>query len=270
MKALIRFYYQRQKHLYTIIFLSFLISSCANVAGEVSFNPYAIPIKISVNTWGEISFELEPTIEMPTPLGTISAGVIIDPSRHYNVQNVLTIRLNGEDHYYDLHEQSFEVEFESGYYKKVKLSNNNGNILLELQRITAGILQSTPETIIISESSRIANLKSPDQFIIDYYAAINKRDYEFTWSLLSSNFKNKHHCCYTDGSYKYEPYVEWWDSVSRIEIISIEVRQSTTSSATVYALLRFYYKNGNVEDDQHIFQLIANTSTDWLINEQGG
>jgi hypothetical protein len=116
------------------ISLVLFLASCSSVAGEVAFQPYAIPLRVSINTWGEISFDVETELEIPTLLGTVSVGVIIDPLRYFEVDNILTVRLNNEDHYYDLHGEDFEIEFESGYYDEISFSNNNGNPVLVLRK----------------------------------------------------------------------------------------------------------------------------------------
>ena len=115
-----------------------------------------------------------------------------------------------------------------------------------------------------------SQVKTPDRFIRDYYDAINQREYELAFSLLSTSFKDKYHCCGTDGSYNYNDYVDWWNSVNKVELLKVEIREQSSSRATVYALLRFYYRDGRVVDDQHIFQLIAGGNEGWLIDEQGG
>ena len=78
--------------------------------------------------------DVETELEIPTLLGTVSVGVIIDPLRYFEVDNILTVRLNNEDHYYDLHGEDFEIEFESGYYDEISFSNNNGNPVLVLRK----------------------------------------------------------------------------------------------------------------------------------------
>ncbi|HFD87567.1 MAG TPA: hypothetical protein ENJ35_07820 [Gammaproteobacteria bacterium] len=45
----------------------------------------------------------------------------------------LTVRLNGEDHIYDLHGQDFSINFDEGYYEKVRLEKRGGNLILELK-----------------------------------------------------------------------------------------------------------------------------------------
>src|SRR3990172_7305291 len=121
-----------------------LVGACSNVAGEVGFQPYAIPIKVSVNSWGEISFSVDTNIDLPTPLGVASVGVVVDPARHFSVQNILTVRLNGEEHFYDLHGRDFKIEFESGYYKQIILEKRGGDLFLELSQVDR---PPTPQTV---------------------------------------------------------------------------------------------------------------------------
>ena len=110
---------------------------------------------------------------------------------------------------------------------------------------------------------------SPDLFIQNYYDAINQRKYELAFSWLSANFKDKYHCCQSDGSYDYGAYVDWWNTVKQVQVRVVEIRELGVNTSTVYAMLNFLYKDGRSVDDQHIFYLISDGSN-WFINEQGG
>jgi hypothetical protein len=108
---------------------------------------------------------------------------------------------------------------------------------------------------------------TPDNFIRNYYNAINQRQYQFAFSLLSTSFKENYHCCEKNGSYKYDEYVNWWNSVKEVEIQKVEIQKLNSSRATVYTVLRFYYRDDRIVDDQHLFQLISDEKVGWLIDE---
>lgn len=142
-------------------------------------------------------------------------------------------------------------------------------------------LSQTPEVVIVTATSKPSSTASydktvqtqaqtPDNFIQNYYTTINQREYELAFSLLSASFKTKYHCCDANGSYSYSDYVDWWNSVKEIEVQKVEIREQSSSRATVYALLRFHYKDGRIVDDQHIFQLVSDGNGGWQIDEQGG
>lgn len=121
-----------------LLFLSLAVvnlPSCSTVGVEGAFEPYAIPLKISINSWGEISLTVETDVEIPTPLGTASIGLILDPARHFNTMNTLTVRINGTDYFYDLHGNDFNIDFESGYYKQISLIKRSNDLLLVVESL---------------------------------------------------------------------------------------------------------------------------------------
>jgi hypothetical protein len=110
----------------------------------------------------------------------------------------------------------------------------------------------------------ISQRTSPDQFIRDYYAAISARLYDQTWASLSDNFKKRRHCCNPDGSYKYQEYVSWWNSIESVDVLSARV-ENRGDSAVVVATLRYHKKNGGISDSTSTFVLVADGDT-WLID----
>jgi hypothetical protein len=90
-------------------------------------------MKITADSNGDISFDLETEFEYPTPLGTFSVGVVVNPSEYFNKSNTLTVRIDCEESFYDLHGKDFSIDFESGYYEKINLTKQGNNILLELR-----------------------------------------------------------------------------------------------------------------------------------------
>ena len=59
-----------------MLLLSIFITACKGGAGEVSFKPTSIPLKVSINSNGEIKLSIEQSVEVPTPLGTLEVGII--------------------------------------------------------------------------------------------------------------------------------------------------------------------------------------------------
>jgi len=110
---------------------------------------------------------------------------------------------------------------------------------------------------------------APDQFIRDYYADINDRQYTETWLLLSDDFKTKYNCCNRDGSYKYNSYTRWWNSIKKVEVRSARIRRQNSNKATIIAKLRYTKKRGNrVVYQKHRFELVFDRETNnWLIDD---
>ncbi len=103
---------------------------------------------------------------------------------------------------------------------------------------------------------------SPEQIIRVYYNAINQRNYDQAWSILSDDFKNKY------NSTGYGPYVNWWDTVEEMEILQLEIREKQgPSSAVIFSKLRYHYKDRRVVDDSYLFTVIAwSWQYGWLID----
>jgi len=126
------------KNIIAFLIVSILLIGCG-VKGTGSYQPPALPLKVMVDTEGNISFEIQQEIEYPTPLGTFAVGVVVDPIDYFEKEATLTIRLNDEDYFYDLHGNDFVVNFESGYYEKVELTKRGNDILLELRKKQSAI-----------------------------------------------------------------------------------------------------------------------------------
>ena len=241
------------KWFYSLLIIALIISACQTVVGEVHFQPQATPLVISINTRGEISLSIEHGVEIPTPIGIFGVGVVINPAEEFNVENTLTVRMNGQDHFYDLHGEDFNVSFESGYYRKINLQKKGLDILLELERIDDKQVQE-----------QMALHEDPGKFINYYYGLINDRQYEQAWSLLSNDFISRNHNNDAGG---YSAYVDWWNSISSVTVSSAESEYQGGNSAKVVTLLRYKKKNSCSYDDKVYFQLIYDQSRDtWLID----
>ncbi len=125
--------------------VTLLLSSCQWIKGVGGYTPPGLPLKVTIDTNGEINFELETEVAYPTPLGTFSVGIVVDPVEYFNKNSTLTIRLDCEDNFYDLHGQDFNIEFESGYYEKINLNKRGNDILLDIRHI-----DSSPENCPLS------------------------------------------------------------------------------------------------------------------------
>ncbi len=121
-----------------------LVVSCDSVAGEIAYRPPGLPLRVSVNTWGQVSMSVESNVRVPTFLGDFEAGVIVDPARRFSVENTLTVRLNGREYFYDLHGQDFSIDFESGYYEKVALIRRDSDLILELEQVNEPRVEPVP------------------------------------------------------------------------------------------------------------------------------
>ena len=123
----------------TSLFLFAFITGCG-VTGEVGYQPpIAIPIRISVNTEGEINLGLSPSYV--TPIGTfdLDLGGTVYSLRGQYTSRLLIVRVDNEATVYELEEgKDFKVNFDDDntLYKKVALEyESDGDIVLELESV---------------------------------------------------------------------------------------------------------------------------------------
>ncbi len=95
-----------------------------------------------------------------------------------------------------------------------------------------------------------------DQFIHYYYQRINARDYTTTWSLLTDGFKAAVNSEVSGG---YAGYVNFWNTVQRVDIYNATVASWTGSYATVVVSMVYNYMNGYVNSSNQTFHLFYNS-----------
>jgi hypothetical protein len=118
-----------------ILSVALALTGCQAVKLVGGFKPIGTPIKITVDSNGQVGFELEKEIEYPTAIGTFSAGVVLDPVAYYQKESTLTVRIDCMDQFYDLNGRDFSLDFESGYYEQIKLEKRGKDLFLVVNRI---------------------------------------------------------------------------------------------------------------------------------------
>ena len=114
---------------------SLLRRTSEKAAVEFIYDPPVLPLKISVNTWGEVTIETKVGVSLPTPIGVFSAELMTD-SNHFmeSIDNVLIIRIDDQQCVYDLHGHSMKFEGVEGQYEIVAVEKDkDGNVTIELQ-----------------------------------------------------------------------------------------------------------------------------------------
>lgn len=122
---------------------------------QVSYKPPLVPVQVTVDSDGAIS--VSTNYSVVTPIGTFSAGAYVNPSQYFKAKSILTVRFNGQDTIYRLAGEDFEINFQSGFYEKVKLEKKAGNVLLELRR-----LEATRSDLVPSRHPTAKPLLSPE------------------------------------------------------------------------------------------------------------
>ena len=100
---------------FVLLGIGLLLAACDSVGAKVAYQPPGVPLKISINSWGEI--DIEASGEIVTPIGVFEVGLVTNPARFFDgVQNTLVVRIGSQECWYDLNGQDFNVELASGYY----------------------------------------------------------------------------------------------------------------------------------------------------------
>lgn len=108
---------------------------------EVGYQPPVVPVRISVNSRGEVG--ISASYEIVTPIGTFDLGgsVSVETLRREYASNVLIVRVDDEATVYELEEgNEFDIIFndENTLYKKVAFHKEaGGDIILELESVNA-------------------------------------------------------------------------------------------------------------------------------------
>ena len=109
-----------------------------------------------------------------------------------------------------------------------------------------------------------AQAGSPDQFIRTYFDAIHSRNYEYTWSLLSDAFIATHNGPDKGG---YQGYVDYWNSVERVEVLETRVLAQNSQFAEVFVVANYHYTNGTTATGESTFYLTYNAQRNtWLFD----
>ena len=67
----------------------------------------------------------------------------------------------------------------------------------------------------------------------DYYENVNARNYDITFEMLSENFKQRRHCCKADGSFDEDPYIDWWNSIKKVEVLGVRTIKKNEHQAVI-------------------------------------
>ena len=113
-------------------------------------------------------------------------------------------------------------------------------------------------TIVLTPSNSV------EQFIRTYFQEINSRNYENTWSLLSDAFKASTNSPQKGG---YQGYVDFWNTVDRVEILEIKILEQSSQSAEVFVVANYHYKNGvTTTGEQNFYFIYDFTRNTWLFD----
>jgi len=108
--------------------------------------------------------------------------------------------------------------------------------------------------------------QNPEQFIRDYYTLVDEREYNKAWNLLSDGFQDN--CCNLYGSDPFNTYVNWWNSVESVEVLSAYIQEWDANPIPVVVTLRYHHESDYTTEDSHVFYLIADEVLNTLLIDE--
>lgn len=123
-----------------MLILGLVIAGCS---GSVGWKPPVIPISVnaSLDQYGHVRVTVSASGSIVTPIGVFSASASVDPAQYLSsfggsIQNTLIVRVDGEDHVFDLRGQPVDasVPLSRGRdYRQVEVhTDSRGNCLVVL------------------------------------------------------------------------------------------------------------------------------------------
>ncbi|GAB4352428.1 MAG: hypothetical protein Fur0042_20950 [Cyanophyceae cyanobacterium] len=82
------------------------------------------------------------------------------------------------------------------------------------------------------------DLPNPADAVRDYFAIVDRGDYETGWTLLTPDFQRNH------SRDSYDSYTDWWRSVERTDIEDLRVLSVNGDTALVRARIAYRLRNG--------------------------
>lgn len=103
-----------------------------------------------------------------------------------------------------------------------------------------------PVAVVPTTAARLATT-SPVQAVEQYYQAINDRQYDVSWGMLSDAFIAR----VNPPPNGHAEYLQWWTSVSHVDVLQVSSVRQSGASAVVYAKLQYRLQDGRTIPDTH-------------------
>ncbi|AFY32319.1 serine/threonine protein kinase [Calothrix sp. PCC 7507] len=106
---------------------------------------------------------------------------------------------------------------------------------------------------------------SPEQAIQNYFATINKREFQTGWNQLSPNYQSNKRL-HPNG---YLSYIDWWGGkVESVDVEEVNLVEASAETATVEAQLEYSMKTGKVVPSVVRFSLLWDAGNSrWVVSD---
>jgi len=127
---------------------------------------------------------------------------------------------------------------------------------------------TSPDNVQIQPIANPDYIESPEQSVVNYYRDITRSRYSATWSQLTDRFKQEFNCCAPE--YNYQGYVDWWDTVQRVDFGDVRLVEQNGDNAVVYAELIYTMQDGGSfqDNDPYIELIYSDTEGRWLFEDK--
>lgn len=115
-------------------------------------------LTVRIYASGRIIFRSPHQVELPALLGVGEPDDAFNPTSYYGVPNTLTIRINGQDLFFDLHNTVFRLEYNSTAYVTSDLTQYGKDLILVVEpglRTAETVMLIAMNERIKTESTRI-------------------------------------------------------------------------------------------------------------------
>ena len=127
----------------------------------------------------------------------------------------------------------------------------------------SGVTQpaKSPEIVKASPSSPAI---APAASVAKYYQNINNRDFAKAWQQLPIDLQSNT----TIHPQGYDSFVQWWDSVTAVDLNAMQTTQQTNQQAEVQINATYHMKNNRLQPFILRYILVWNeTNQEWLIEK---
>jgi serine/threonine protein kinase, bacterial len=127
--------------------------------------------------------------------------------------------------------------------------SNSGSVVPQLAK--------SPEIVKVSPSSQ-----APTASVAKYYQNINNRDFAKAWQQLPIELQSN----ITIHPQGYDSFVQWWSSVTAVDLNALQTNQQTNQQAEVQVSATYHMKNNRLQPFTLRYILVWNeTNQEWVI-----
>lgn len=111
-----------------------------------------------------------------------------------------------------------------------------------------------------------ANFPNVEELIRSYYSALQNKDYEKAWWMLSEKMQIA--CCYQGGTLPFDFFTAYWKTVDYVEVVYAYLQAYDVNPAEVNVNLKYHHADGTSEEAYNTFYIIADSIRNTLLIDE--